>query len=342
MSLDTSDESTVGRMELAGAQKVTALLLSMSKPLADRIVRNFDDREIRILARTASELPMVLPEVIEALIGELEAGLQTGQRLQGSTTGAQQLLAGVVSDDQVSEILAEIEGTAHDRVWARLEKVPDERLATFVAKEQPQVGAFILSRVPLAKASAIMQKLDAAAAADLGRRLLTLRPISEDAMRLVAERLAQEFFGEEVEAVGEDRHAQLGAILNQLEGVQISQIITELEKNEPDEARRVREHIFSFEDIAAMPGEDRVRLLEEVQADRLVMALRGADQGFGQLILGALSPRSRRLVEAELSTPAKVMPSSVSEAQRAIAGLALSMSQRGMISLRPPQDAGAA
>lgn len=342
MSIETTDEVSGENRSMAGAQKVTALLLSMGKPLADRIVKSFDDREIRILAHTASSLPPVPPEILEALIAELEASLDVGQQLVGSASEAQGLIAGVVSDEVVSEIMAEIAGTAHDRVWGRLEGVADDKLAAFVAKEQAQVGAFILSRLPLAKASAVLEKLDVAVAADLGRRLLALRPIGEEAARLVAERLAHELFGTETEGDGENRHARLGAILNQLERPQITEIISKLEEGHPEEARRVRAHIFSFEDIATMPNADRVRLLEEVQADRLVLALRGADDGLRQVMLAALSPRSRRLVEAELSTPVKVTQKSVSEARRAIAGLALSMAERQMISLRQPEEQGEA
>jgi hypothetical protein len=51
--------------------------------------------------------------------------------------------------------------------------------------------------------------------------------------------------------------------------------------------------------------------------------------------LQTLSPRSRRIVEAELAADARVAPQSISEARRWIAVLALSMAERSLIKLRP-------
>lgn len=338
MSDENEGDAPMRELALEGPQKVTALLLSMGKPLADRIIRNFDETEIRILAKTASSLPTVPPEAIEALISELEQGLETSDVLVGSSSEAQLLLTGVVSDEQVSEIMSELDGTAHDRVWGKLLGVADDKLATFISGEQPQVAAFILSKLPVPKASAVMEKVDLALGADLGRRLLALKPIRDEAARMVAERIGQELLGEVVAGSAVNRHAQLGAILNQLGRTQVTEILTAIEEVQPDDARKVKEHVFGFEDLISMPDPDRVRLLEEVPAERLVLALLECELGLRECVLAALSPRSRRLVEAELANPPKATPKSIQEARREIAALALSMAERQMIVLRHPTD----
>ena len=45
--------------KLSAADKVTALLLTMSKPSADSIIKKFDNREIRLVAHAATALPSV-------------------------------------------------------------------------------------------------------------------------------------------------------------------------------------------------------------------------------------------------------------------------------------------
>jgi len=75
-----------------------------------------------------------------------------------------------------------------------------------------------------------------------------------------------------------------------------------------------------------------------------VTALRDADPTLVGLVLQTLSPRSRRIVEAELATDARVPPQAISEARRWIAVLALSLAERSLIKLRPeaasPDEAG--
>lgn len=331
-------DASMKEVGLEGPQKVAALLLSLGKPLAADIIASFDEAEIRALARAASTLPVVKSEEVEALVAELELGLQVSDVLIGSQSEAEQLLTGVVSEEQVSEIMAELNGTAHDRVWQKLAGVPEKKLAEFVAGEQPQVAAFILSKLDVAKASAVLEQIDLDVGADLSRRLLVLKPIKDEAARIVSERISEVLLGEAVQSDEVNRHAQLGAILNQVARNRVDGILTAIEEAQPEDARRVKEHVFGFEDVPGMPDPDRVRLMEEVPAERLVLALRESEADLRNCILAALSPRSRRLVEAELSTPAKVAQKAISEARREIAALALSMAERQMIVLRQPVD----
>jgi flagellar motor switch protein FliG len=329
--LPTSDDE-----KLSAADKVTALLLTMSKPSADSIIKKFDNREIRLVAHAATALPPVPDEEIEALIDELYAALESSDALAGSPNGAQQLLSGVISDDQISEILSELSGSSSDRVWGKLDDVKDERIAEFIASEQPQVAAVILSRLDASKAAAVLEKLSGEQRSDLSRRLLVLKPIGDAAMQLVGERLGKELFGETVvEGETVNRHARLAAILNKLEREQIEEIIAGIEEVDPADAERVKGHVFTFEDIAGMEAEDRARLMDEVPAERAVMALREAEAELVEKILQALSPRSRRIVEAELGTESRVPRKSIGEARRWIAVLALSMADRQLIKLRP-------
>ncbi len=330
--------------KLNPADKVTALLLTMTKPSADSIIKKFDNREIRLVAHAASALPAISDETIERLVDELYAALDTAGALAGSSNGAQQLLSGVVSDEQIAEILAELAGNASERVWGKLDQAKDERIAEFIASEQPQVAAVILSRLDPGKAAAVMEKLSGEQRADLSRRLLVLKPPSDTALRIVAERLREELFGEVVveEGGGEvDKHAHLASILNKLERDQIEEILSTIEASDPSDAARVKSFVFTFEDIAGMEAEDRARLMDEVPADRVVMALRDADQALSDLILQVLSPRSRRIVEAELATETRVPAKAIGEARRWIAVLALSMADRALIKLRPAPAAAA-
>lgn len=324
---------------LSAVDKVTALLLTMSKPSADVIIKKFDNQEIRLVGHSVSALPPVSDDIIEQIIDELYAALETSEGLVGSPNGVQQLLSGVVSDDQISEIMAEVSGNTSDLVWAKLGDVRDERIAAFLAGEQPQVATVILSRLDSSKAASVMERLSAEQRGDLSRRLLTLRSITDAAMQLVAERLRQALFSEEETGSEENKHAKLAAILNKLEREQIEEILTSISETDPLEAERVKGYVFTFDDIAGMDQEDRARLMDEVPAERVVTALRDADPTLVDLVLQTLSPRSRRIVEAELATDARVAPQAISEARRWIAVLALSMAERSLIKLRPEVEA---
>lgn len=321
------------RRELSGVDKVTALLLAMSKPQADRIIKQLEDTDIRSVARSATELPEVRLDVLEALLESLSTALDTLSPLVGSTSGAQQLLSGVVADETLNDLMGELAGEPPKGIWSRLAGVADARLAQIVAAEEPQVAAYLMSQLPSDKASGVMELLSLDLQAELGARLLTMKTISNEAARLIAERLAR-LLDDDVPPVSEgNRHARLGSMLNKLERERANDILKRIEARSPDDARKVERYIFSFEDLQRLTQPDLAKLLDEVPTDRLSTALKDADPEIVERVLAALSPRARRLIESELSSGAAPPEKVVTEARRSIAAVALALAERAVIQL---------
>jgi flagellar motor switch protein FliG len=79
-------------------------------------------------------------------------------------------------------------------------------------------------------------------------------------------------------------------------------------------------------------------LLERVSSDKLIVALRGSDPHLRDLILAAVPARSRRIIEQELANGPAPAQKEIQKARRAIADMALEMSERGEIELKPNSD----
>lgn len=327
--------------QLDGAHKATALLLAMKKPLADRIIRQFQDCDIRDLARAAVELPPVAPDTFERLVAELAKAIDSASAVEGSPSGASALLAGILPEEEMSEIMGQLAGQPPTYVWKKLANVSEDKVRDFIITEQPQVAAFLLSKLEPAKSAAILAKLDEDLRFDISARLVQSKPIGDAAIALLTERLGSELFqGSDNTGVSSDNHAVLGAMLNKLDREQSSAILRRLDAESPEDAQKVRKFVFSFEDVVALAPEDRTRLFEQAPTDRTVLALRDCDPVLTAVILDSLSPRGRRLVASELSNAVKVPPQSIIDARRSIADLALVLAERSIISL-PSTDATA-
>jgi flagellar motor switch protein FliG len=126
-------------------------------------------------------------------------------------------------------------------------------------------------------------------------------------------------------------HARLGAILNNLERDQTDEVLRRLSAAD---AAKVRNFIFSFEDLGTLTVEDRSKLFDAAGSEQLILALRGCDGEFAEMVLSALSPRSRRVVESELSAGATPPPKAVAQARRNIAAKAIELAENSAIKLR--------
>ncbi len=78
--------------------------------------------------------------------------------------------------------------------------------------------------------------------------------------------------------------------------------------------------------------------MDQVPSEQLVLSLRGAGEGVRAAAISALSPRSKRMVEAELANNIKVPPKAVLDARRAVSDLALSMAENATIRLSADED----
>jgi flagellar motor switch protein FliG len=339
MTAQSRNTRMIGQLD--GAHKATALLLAMQKPLADKIIRQFKDSDIRDLARAAVELPPIGPEMLERLVADLTKEIESVSAVEGSPSGASQLLAGIVPEEEMTEIMGEIAGQPPTLIWKKLTSVSEDKVKDFVVSEQPQVAAYLLSKLPPDKSAAILAKLDDELRFDISSRLVQLKPISDVAITMLTERLGSELLqGSDKTGTGSDNHAMLGAVLNKLERNQSSAILQRLSDELPKEAQRVRKFVFGFEDVSALTQEDRAMLFEQAPAERTILALRDCEPALAGVILDSLSPRARRLIASELSNPVKVPSNAIADARRAIADLALALAERSIISL-PGGDAPA-
>ena len=152
---DDPPEST----ELTGPKKVAALLLSMDKQVASRILKHFDEDDIKLIAQTATDLGAVSKETLDALIEEFAQHLRTGGDLIATAHEVEQLLNGVVPPEQIAEIMQQVRSKSLQSIWIKLGEVPELSTAQYLTKEHPQVSALVLSRTPPAYAAAALKML---------------------------------------------------------------------------------------------------------------------------------------------------------------------------------------
>jgi flagellar motor switch protein FliG len=163
--------------------------------------------------------------------------------------------------------------------------------------------------------------------------MLVSKPVSEHVLHLVEEALQEDLFAAASAPSANEVSERVAGIVNQLERDHIAEIIDGIARSEPVLAEQLKNMIFSFEDLVGLSERARMIIFDQVQIDRLILALRGADQAVRDVVVPCLSARTRRMVEAELATPGDPPRKEVLAAQREIANLTLRLSGQGLIDL---------
>jgi flagellar motor switch protein FliG len=326
---------------LRGTDKVAALLLSLEKPVAARLLAKFDPLELRQVTRAAAELGAIPVSTLEAVIEEFAGHFSNGVDLIGSAGQAQQLLAGVVPPEQLADIMSDVLGNSNHSLWERLSEAPDSVFAAHLAKEHPQTAAFILSRVTPSCAAKVMGHLPRELRNSLMRRMLSFKPVMEPPIRILENALQEELLVNAARNTNSDSHSRIADIINKMERNHMEDVLQSLTEERPKEAEVLKGLLFTFDDIVNLSPKARSVLFDQVPTERVVLALKGTEPEFRELVLASLASRAKRMVEAELQNGDPAPQRDVMKARRAIADLVLEMAEKGQIELHGSEDESA-
>lgn len=334
----TPVKANPGTKPLQGVDRVATLLLAMGKPAASRLLKHFNPEEIKLITRSAAELGPVSPGQLEALIDEFAAQFSNGASLFGTAGEVEKLLSGVLPPEQIAELMTDVLGNSNKSIWDRISTVSEGVLATYLMKEHPQTAALILSKVKPACAAKVMGHLPQDLRNGLMRRMLTFKPIVDETMRIIEKTIHEDFMINFSRNMGADTHAKMADIINKMERDHMEEVLSSLTEVRPKSAEILKGLLFTFDDIVNLAPRARTALFDQIPNDRVVLALKGTDEAFRNIILSSLASRVRRMVEHELNGKEPASQRDVLEARRAITDLALEMAGRGEIELNPEND----
>ncbi|MET3414904.1 flagellar motor switch protein FliG [Methylobacterium sp. 1030] len=316
-------------------EEVAAILISMSKPSASRLLKYFDAGEIRLITRAAAQLGPVTRPQLDALVERFADALSDGASLVGTAHEVQKLLEGILPTDQIADIMTDVLSHTNQSIWDRLSNGSEIALASYLMREHPQTAALILSKVRPSCAAKVMAQLPSNFSNSIMRRMLTFKPIVDDTMRMIEKTIHEDFMINVSRNAGADTHARMADIINKMERNRMEEVLDDLSKARPKSAEILKGLLFTFDDIVHLTPRARTTLFDQVPNERLILALKGTDKALRNVVLGALASRVRRIVEHELDGGEPAAQKDVLEARRAITDQALEMAARGDIELNP-------
>lgn len=320
-----------GTKVLKGPERVATLLFAMGKPAASKILKHFSEEEIRLVTKSAAQLGPVSPTQIEQLVEEFASNFTDGADLVGGAAHIEKLLTGILSPEQIANIMNEVVGNANRSIWERISTVSESAIASYLMKEHPQTAALILSKVKPSCAAKVMTQLPQPLRNNLMRRMLSMKPIVDETMKNIEKTLHDDFMANFSKNAGADTHAKIADIINKMERDHMEDVLNSLSSVRPKSAEILRGLLFTFDDIVKLTPKDRTTLFDQVPPDRVVLALKGTNDDFRKIVLSALSSRVRRMIEHELNSKEPSAHRDIAEARRTITDLALEMAGRGEI-----------
>ena len=299
-----------------------------------------------MLTEELGNLRLVDRYTVEAVAEEFAAELDAiGLTAPGDADAAVLALADHLSPPLAARLRSQVAAVRNGDHWPRVVALSDKDLLRLMSDESIPVCAVALSKLPVAKAAALLAKLPGERARRITLAMSQTADIKPDAVRRIGLGLAETYAGPADRAFAAEPVQRLGAILNSTQTNTREDVLAGLGDDDPDFAADVRKAIFTFKDIATrIKPTDIPNCMRNVDNAVLTTAIAAALGGDAEhaaaadFILANLSQRLAGQLRDDAAEMGRIRPAKGEAAMNDVTRAIREMIERGEITYAEPED----
>jgi len=324
--------------KFSGPQRAAALMLALGKEHGAPIWDQLSTDEIKELSSTIAALGRIPSSVVEYLLVQFTGEVASMASLHGSYETTERLLAGILPNDKVKEIMEDIRGPSGRTMWDKLSNVSETVLAGALKQEYPQTVAVILSKLRADHAARVLAELPRDFAVDVIMRMLRMDTVQKEVINQVEQTLKTEFMTNLSRSQKRDPHESMAELFNSLDRSTEEAMLTALDAKAPESAERIRALMFTFEDLANLLPPAIASIVRNADKREMALALKGAPDQLKQMFFNAMTERAAKLMREDMAGMGPVRARDCEEAQSSLVRLAKDLADRGEILLVDPKS----
>ena len=328
----------MGRMKedyrsLTGPQKAAIFMLSLAEEHSAKLFGMMADEEIRELSQIMANLGSVSANIVERLFVEFADQLSSTGSLVGSFDSTERLLMKSLPKDRVGMIMEEIRGPAGRTMWDKLGNVSEQVLANYLKNEYPQTVAVVLSKIKPDHAARVLSILPENFAMEVIMRMLRMEAVQKEVLDGVEKTLRTEFMSNLARTQRRDAHEMMADIFNNLDRNAENRFMSALEERNRESAERIKQLMFTFEDLVRLDTAGVQLMLRSVDKGMLALALKGGSDAIKELFFKNMSERAGKMLKDDMEALGPVRLRDVDQAQSSIVVMTKELAASGQIEI---------
>ncbi len=321
--------------DLSKSEKAAVLLMSMPPDVAAKILKELSEDEIQKVFLTAARLKDLSPSNIESAVREfLEDFNYVATQYSNLETLLDQL-QGVLPPDVYERIKSLIGSAGVAEGLEQLEKIDTRVLVGLIKNEHPQTIAVLLSQLTPRKASDVLQWLPENVRLEVVKRVATLENVSPQFLRELIETVT-----EEIKTLGisggikkQEGVAIAAELMNMLDKETAESILRKIGEEDPTLEERIREKMFTFEDIRKLDNRAMIEILKAVDKNTLIVALKAAPDDIKDKFFANMSKRAAKIMQEDMEALGPVRKSDAEKAQKQVVAVIRKLIDEGKVEI---------
>ena len=319
---------------LSGPEKAAVFLVSVGEDAASEIIKRLELMEIQKITKYMDNLPTIEKEESENILKDFNSNFSKVGLIVKGDDYVKNLIAKSLDPDKAKKILDNLHGPIEEEGLQTLKWLDPHIIADFVKNEHPQTIALILGHLEPLSAAVVVGLLPSSIRSQVVFRLSKLERVPPGVIKDLDEVLQ-----EQLKSTGSTQSKLVGGvrvvadILNNMDKSIEEPILADIEKLDKEEAEKIRELMFTFDDLASVDDKSMQLILREVSHDKIVLALKTASEELNNKILANVSKRAQEMIKDDLEAMGPKKLSEVEKVQHEILKVARRLEDEGKISL---------
>ncbi|MCF8088450.1 MAG: flagellar motor switch protein FliG [Desulfotignum sp.] len=311
--------------ELNGYQKAAIFLMSAGEEFTTYFMKTLDKQTIRKIGQCMPEISNISTEVVNEVMDDF---LKTYNQTDTLMISGKEFFASAVRET-LGEDDADLD--LENEPFENLVHLSPEQLTTAIRAEHPQTIALILSYVSDRKAAEVLHLLPEDIRIEVAYRLTDLGDVPMEFVRELDQTIQKNLIATGTSSREFDGIEALASILNQVDGTTEENIMAYLEKQDADLAQSVRQKMFVFEDLIEFDNKNFREILQNVDSQLLIKALKTASEELKEKVFQNLSQRAAEMLREDMEVIGPVRLSDVEQAQLEILSAAKRLEAEGRV-----------
>ncbi|MCR6513561.1 MAG: flagellar motor switch protein FliG [Clostridium sp.] len=324
----------MAKNKLTGVQKAAILFITLGPEASAGILKKLPENEIKKITYEIANMATVKSELKEEILEEfLQMNKAKDYIIEGGMDYARELLSKALGNQRAAEILESVsEATQQYSPFSIARKADAHQLLNVISTEHPQTIALILCYLQPEKAAQVLAELPEDVQSEVSYRVATMSNTSPMVIKEIEKVLESK-----LSSVVRTEMTSLGGvetlvgILNQVDRSTEKNITQELEKEDAELADKIKSSMFVFEDIVLLDDVYIQRMLREIDAKDLSLALKGCSDEVANSIYKNQSKRAAASLKEDMEFLGPVRLIDVEKAQQKILNIIRRLEDAGEI-----------
>ncbi|MFK3660845.1 flagellar motor switch protein FliG [Scandinavium sp. NPDC088450] len=323
------------------SEKSAIVMLTLGDELAAEVFKHLNAHEVKQISSSMVNMAGFTHDQMATVLQEFKNDSNEYAALSLNTNDyLRSVLIKALGEERASSLLEDLLDTHQGTNGIEtLNFMEPQSVFDLIREEHPQIIATILVHLKRNQAADVLGKFDDRERNDIMLRIATFGGVQPAALQELTEVLNNLLHGQNLKRSKMGGVRPAAEILNLMKSQQEEAAIEAVREFDGELAQKIIDEMFLFENLVEVEDRSIQRLLQEVESETLIIALKGADEALRQKFFRNMSRRQSDLMTEDLASRGPVRLSQVEAEQKTILNVVRRLAEAGEILIGGSDDA---